>query len=408
MRRNTVTIAGLSRRPLLALLCLAVLFPAAQALEAEYTFFTPPGSFAVEVSLENSPYPRLPIYRNAITSLEVLGDKVVGGTSASPGLSPFLFTVSLSKRRLEKVVDLSTVISGQRAIQSGFGRGSRGTLYAGTMPDRSGDSGHLIEVRIENDQLVVKDLGIPIRGEGVFAVAADGGVPVIYGISHPSGKFFCRDLRNDDTRIFEETVLTSEILSFLRNYALQPEDVLSRRLILDRKGRVFGSMPVSKLFRYTPASRRIETLTGQLPEVWGRRPLGRVDAWAMASDGSLYGGNAGDGQLFRLDSESGVVINLGKPILMPRMKGLAFAGDGKLYGVGGAAPGYAHLFSYDPKIQGYVDLGNPRFTMTEPGLEQGISWRGFQLGTLAVSEDGRYVVMGEEEALSQLMVFPVK
>jgi hypothetical protein len=128
----------------------------------------------------------------------------------------------------------------------------------------------------------------------------------------------------------------------------------------------------------------------------------------MASDGSLFGGNAGDGQLFRLDPETGLVANLGKPISMPRMKGLAFAADGKLYGVGGASPGYAHLFSYDPGIQGYVDLGNPRFTMTEPGLEQGIFWRGFQLGTLAVSEDGRYVVMGEEETLSQLMVFPVQ
>ena len=43
-------------------------------LHGEYTFFTPPGSFTVEVSLENSPYLRLPIYRNAITSLEVVGD----------------------------------------------------------------------------------------------------------------------------------------------------------------------------------------------------------------------------------------------------------------------------------------------------------------------------------------------
>jgi hypothetical protein len=54
-----------------------------------------------------------------------------------------------------------------------------------------------------------------------------------------------------------------------------------------------------------------------------------------------------------------------------------------------------------------VDLGNPRFTMTEPGLEQGIAWRGFQIGSIAASEDGRTIVLGEEETLSQLMVFPV-
>ena len=46
--------------------------------------------------------------------------------------------------------------------------------------------------------------------------------------------------------------------------------------------------------------------------------------------------------------------------------------------------------------------------MTEPGIEQGIAWCGFQIGTVIASEDGRWIVLGEEETLSQLMVFPVK
>jgi hypothetical protein len=377
-------------------------------LQAEYTFFTPPGSYAVEVSLENSAYLRLPIYRNAITSLAVVGDFAVGGTSASPGLSPFVFAVSLSKRRLERVADVSKVVPGQRAILSGFGIGSPGILYAGTMPDRPGVSGHLIEIKVLADRLTVEDRGVPVEGEGVFSVIADSRAPVIYGISHPSGKFFVFDLQARQVHLFPETAPSRETLAFLQNYALKPEDILSRRLIMDRKGRVYGSMPVNKHFRFDSASRKIEVLPEELPEGWGRKPLGRVDAWAVAPDGMLYGGNAADGQLFRLDPDTGRVTNLGKPIQMPRLKGLAFAVDGKLYGVGGATPGYAHLFSYDPKGKGYRDLGNPRFVMTEPGLEEGIFWRGFQIGTLAASQDGRHIVMGEEEALSQLMVFPVK
>jgi hypothetical protein len=90
------------------------------------------------------------------------------------------------------------------------------------------------------------------------------------------------------------------------------------------------------------------------------------------------------------------------------MKGLAFAADGRLYGIAGGAPGTTHLFSYDPRSGGFLDLGNPRFDMKAPGIEQGIWWRGFQLGTLAASDDGRFIVMGEEEALSQLMIFPVQ
>ena len=378
------------------------------SLQAEYTFFTPPSGFAVEVSLENSSYLRLPIYRNAITSLEVAGDYAVGGTSARPGLSPFVFSVSLSRRQIEGVVDVSKVVPRQRAIRSGFGRGSRGVLYAGTMPEQAGDSGHLLEVETLTDVLKVEDLGVPVEGEGVFAVLADYRAPFIYGISHPSGRFFVYSLQTRQTRVLSETALSKPTLSFLAGYALRTEDVLSRRLAVDSKGRVYGSTPVNKLFCFDPRSQKINFLPDELPEVWGRRPLGRVDAWALATNGMLYGGNAGDGQLFKLDPESGRVTNLGKPVMMPRIGGLAFGADGKLYGIGGASPGSSHLFSYDPQGNGFVDLGNPRFVMIGPGIEQGIFWRGFQIGTMTASEDGKYIVMGEEEALSQVMVFAVK
>jgi hypothetical protein len=86
---------------------------------------------------------------------------------------------------------------------------------------------------------------------------------------------------------------------------------------------------------------------------------------------------------------------------------LTFAKDGKLYGVAGGAPGYAHLFSYNQKGEGFLDLGNPEFKMVAPGIEQGINWRGFQIGTIVSSEDGKYIVMGEDEDLSQLLIFAV-
>ncbi len=392
--------------PKLLLVGLVVLLAIAVAVQGEYVFFTPKGSFAVEVSLENSALPRLPIYRNAITSLEVAGAFAVGGTSSRPGLSPYLFAVSLSTRKLEFVRDLGEVVPGQRAIQSGFGRGQGGVLFTGTMPDQAGGSGHLLQVRVGKDGIEAVDLGTPIRGEGVFALTASREREELYGIAYPSGRFFVHELRTSRTEVFEETVPSRKQLELLGNYALAPGDFLTRRLVVDRQGRVFGSMPVNRLFRFDPVSRRVGMISDELPEVWGRRPLGRVDAWAEGSDGMLYGGNAGDGQLFRLDPNTGQVTNLGKPIMMPRIKGLAFALDGTLYGVAGGEPGYTHLFRYNPADRGFVDLGNPRFTMTEPGIEQGIAWRGFQIGSLAASEDGKWIVLGEEEALSQLMVFP--
>jgi hypothetical protein len=266
----------------------------------------------------------------------------------------------------------------------------------------------LLEIKILNGKLAVRDMGVPVPGEGVFALTADPRLDRLYGIAFPSGRFFWMEITSGRKKVFEETRVTSKSKAFLHDYALETEDYLSRRLVVDGSGRVFGSLPVNRLFGFHPETDQIEILKEELPEGWGRRALGRVDSWAQDPTGLLYGGSAAEGQLFRLNPDSGKIVNLGKPIQMPRIKGMAFAADGKLYGVAGGAPGYSHLFSYDPKTGSFRDLGNPRFEMKAPGIEQGIWWRGFQIGTLAVSEDGKYVVMGEEEALSQLMVFPVE
>jgi hypothetical protein len=393
------------KRTTLAALVLATFF-VPLGTQGEYKFFSPPGAFAVEVSLENSSLLRLPMYRNAIVSLEITGKYAVGGTAAAPGLSPFLFAVSLPERRMESVLDLGAVAPGQREIRSGFARGGAGILYAGTTPDK-GAGGHLIEVRLTDGRITAIDLGIPVPAEGIFALASDTSAKRLYGITHPSGRFFTCDFLGRDVRLFSDTALSTRTLAALHDYAVGPDDVLCRRLAVDRSGRVFGSAPINRLFRFDPGTGKITFLADELPEVWGRRPLGRVEAWALAPDGQLYGGCAGDGQLFRVDPATDKVTNLGKPAMMPGMPGLAFGADGRLYGVAGVPPGYAHLFAYDPRRGGYTDLGNPRFPMTEPGIEQGIWWRGFRIATVAASEDGRFIVLGEEEALSQLMAFPV-
>jgi hypothetical protein len=135
--------------------------------------------------------------------------------------------------------------------------------------------------------------------------------------------------------------------------------------------------------------------------------MGVAESWTKTENGLLYGGNAGDGQLFELNPDTKKIKNLGKPIMMNRLRGLTTSNDGKIYGIAGAAPGYSHLFSYDEET-GFIDLGNPEFQMKAPGIEQGINWRGFQLGCITSSEDGKFVVMGEDESLSQLLVFPVQ
>jgi hypothetical protein len=234
---------------------------------------------------------------------------------------------------------------------------------------------------------------------------ADAKRETIYGLTYPSGLFFAFHVPDHKVTLYKETAPDQAALKDLSGYILRPDEYLSRRLVIDAAGRVYGSCPLGGLFRFDPASQKINVRRDVIPSVAGRRGLARADAWAIAPDGTIYGSNAADGQLFTLNPSSGRIVNLGKPAMMPRMPGIAFGQDGVLYGVTGGRPGYTHVFTYEA-AGGFSDFGNPVCPMVAPGIEQAIPWRGFQIATVAASEDGRDIVMGEDEALSQLIVIP--
>lgn len=379
---------------------------------SQYTYFKPEQGFGIEVSLSNSNLKRMPMYRNSISSLTVIGDNIIGGTCAKEKLAPYLFVASLSKRELVQLKDVNDVLKGQRSIQTGFFKAKNNTLYAGTiankLTDGSNGTGHLLQVNVgTGGDISVVDLGTPVNGEGVFALTGNNNTGMLYGITYPSGVFFSYNIATKTFKSYNGAKPTQDELNVVDNeFHHKPEEYLSSSLIVDEKGMVYGSKPINKVFYFNPADESFNTIS-DLPEVWGRRTLGRAEAFTKSADGTLYGGNAGDGQLFQIDPATNKVKNLGKPIMMNRLRGLTFGADGKLYGLAGALPGYAHLFSYDAKNEGYTDLGNPQFILKAPGIEQGIEWRGFQLQTITASEDGKYIVMGEDEALSQLLIFPV-
>ena len=315
-------------------------------------------------------------------------------------------------RSLISFKDVGEVVKGQQQIRSGYCRGKNNVLFAGTIANKnSGNSevdGHLIQVNVSPQGTIhIEDLGVPVPGEGIFSLLCNFEGTLLYGITFPSGKFFKFDINTRQSKIYNDIAPTEKEFQTLNQYAIGPEKYLSKAIIQDDKGLIYGSMPVNKLFCFNPHDESFVVLEDHLPEVWGRKALGQVESWAKSDDGILYGGNAGDGQLFKLNPSTGKVVNLGKPIMMNRLRGLSFGKDGKLYGVAGALPGYTHLFVYDPESGGFLDLGNPEFKMVAPGIEQGILWRGFQIGTLTSSEDGKYIVMGEDESLSQLLIFAV-
>lgn len=374
---------------------------------AQYSYFKPMEGFGIEASLTNTSLRRMPMYRNAITSLTVQNDYIIGGTTAQGNRAPFLFVASLAKREMLALKDLNDDVPGQTSIRTGFFRTDDNALYAGTMATDT-ESGHLLRVVVGADAGIrVTDLGTPAPGEGVFSLTGSNKSKMIYGISYPSGYFFSYNIVSKSFKVYKNSAVTkTELTTLVDEYHQKPGDYLSGAMTTDGQGLVYTSQPVNRLVIFNPADESFTTLS-ELPAVWGRRTLGRTESWTRTADGLLYGGNAGDGQLFELNPTTRKVKNLGKPAMMNRLRGLCVGADGRIYGLSGALPGYVHLFSYSPSGEGFTDLGNPQFILKAPGIEQGIEWRGFQLSAIAASEDGKYIVMGEDEALSQLLVFPV-
>ncbi|HUQ65371.1 MAG TPA: hypothetical protein VM101_04420 [Flavitalea sp.] len=378
---------------------------------AQYSFFKPKDAFAIEVSLDNTKMKRLPVYRNAITSLSVVGDLIIGGTNAVEGLSPYLFVASISGREMKEFKDLESIIPGQKGIVTGFHKTNASTLYAGTIPNGvkdGGKDGHIIEVKISQTGIAgMADLGVPVPGEGIHALAINEKSGMLYGVTYPKGIFFTFDIKTKKSKTYNNLIPEPVDLNKLEHeFSLKPDNYICKALAIDNSGNVYGSLPINRLFYFDPKTEQFNILKDSLPEVWGRNVLGQVESWTKSKDGKLYGGNAGDGQLFMIDPLTKRVKNMGKPVMMSRLRGLTFGKDGSLYGIAGGSPGYSHLFRYNDK-DGFKDYGNPEFDMVATGIEQGIAWRGFQLGTITSSADGKYIVMGEDESLSQLLVFPV-
>ena len=190
-------------------------------LFSQYTFFNPAGAFAIEVSLANTNLTRMPMYRNSIASLAVSGDYIIGGTKAKEGLTPFIFTASLSQQAMTDLEDLNQTIEGQQSIQTGFCRGKDNQLFAGTIANKNFDNiqgdGHLIRISVNKKGIItVEDLGVPVKGEGIFSLSCNAEGTMLYGISFPSGKFFSYTIENRQTKVYDDIVPTEKCLKIGR------------------------------------------------------------------------------------------------------------------------------------------------------------------------------------------------
>jgi hypothetical protein len=250
-----------------------------------------------------------------------------------------------------------------------------------------------------DDQAAVEDLGVPIPGESIYAVAIDPQRAKLYGITYPNSHFFIFDLATETTRDFGEFLTERVYDGPERHWRTVP-----RALHVDSKtGVVYTSGDNGIVVRYDPALDRLEPTSMRLP---GEYHVGInaysypvVENFAVTSDGRVYAGTS-DGFLIRLDFAAQKLTVLGKPRVQRRIRAIAAGQDGRVYLLAGEFERTCRLFSYNPGDDGGFSSFGPLAVDRSPYYAR----RPYQFDAMTVGSDGA-IFCGESDRGGGLFIF---
>ena len=363
----------------------------------------------------------IPPDESAITSLVLCPEgKIYGGTTG-PVCHLFVFSPITNQVKPLGQID------GHESIHHALAIGSDGMIYVGTglneikqypisdpVPGHGGivislwndiekryaryEGGHLYRydpigeenVRIEIGQpCQLNDLGITVPHDGIYTIVAATRRPEIYGLTYPRGHFFVYNITTgkflDKGEIYKEKVYGGP------NRSLRS---ISRSLICDDQGNVYGSADKQMLFKYDAEKGTIVKLKAQIPHIY----IAVVETFVKDKDGLIYGGTS-EGFLFKFNPQTEEVTNLGKPLDQMRIRALTIGLDGKVYGIAGERKDHCHFFCYNPQSGGYTDFGIINVDRTPYYV-----WMGKQFDAMVTGLDGT-IYIGESERKSHLFLF---
>ncbi|HPA19485.1 MAG TPA: hypothetical protein PLU30_17190 [Verrucomicrobiae bacterium] len=215
-----------------------------------------------------------------------------------------------------------------------------------------GDAG----TRMPGEPCPLEDLGIPVGGDSIYAIAMDANSRHLYGISYPNALFFAWDITKNKCDIIGPVVERRIYSGPERAWRSVP-----RALHVAPDGRVYTSGDDGRIVFFDIASKKLVRTAMQIPgeyyEAWNYNGYPVLEQWATDAKGNLFG-TTSDGYLFQIDVGQGRIANLGKPRLSRRVRAMALGQDERLYMICGELQEMCKLISYDPAGQeGFRDWG---------------------------------------------------
>ena len=308
---------------------------------------------------------------------------------ATEGKRAHLFFYHQSARA-DGVVDIGPIGCATRVCHSLVAHRDGRVFGATTDPAVEGHTGSSLFVHPSDGSLIeygagrgsIEILCEPVPGEqiGALAISEDA----VFGMTYPEGTIFCYDVNDGKTEIV--------------GTASDGSGPVSQCLAATPTGWIYGTSQRGLLFRFSPHFVGLERDLAQLPSIRGREWYNQADAMVHNPiDGRLYGGGTADGVLFAFDPIDCEMVSLGKVIPQPRVRAMAVALDGRVYGIAGPPDDLNHLFVYDPRRHELRDLGIPMATSER-------LWQGYDFSAAATGWNGE-LYFGESDRISHLFIY---
>jgi len=243
----------------------------------------------------------------------------------------------------------------------------------------------------------VEDLGIPIEGDGIYALTTDKQRNVIYGLTYPNGFMFSFDIEKNK---FNNIGKTNEKIIFHgpeRNWRTLPRD-----LVCDNNGTVYTFGSEGRLLYYRPGKKQLTKtdikIPGEYHPVQAYEGYPTVDYFAKDANGLIYGASC-DGFLFSFEPQKMKLKNLGKCRWTRRVRALTVGLDGNVYIIAGERIEPCRLFVYNPAEAAFSDLG-----VLAVDRSPYYCWRADQFDCITTGLDG-VIYIGESDRRSHLLLF---
>jgi hypothetical protein len=158
---------------------------------------------------------------------------------------------------------------------------------------RSGPLAYLATVADKNGTPVSRRFfPTTVAGDGIYALAIDRTRSVILGLSYPTGHFFTYEIA--EKRFADHGPVAA---AFIPGEKFEREKAMGRAIAIAEDGAAFTSGQDGRMYRFQPATGKLERLEVTVPSVPGRAAYNRVDAWAAGQCGDVLYVGTSDGSL---------------------------------------------------------------------------------------------------------------